>query len=114
MASSPGSLGTSLTDSSCGVIGSHASGYPLSLFLAKTLNAEIRRSNSTMHCCRDMDQLQKSFGGDYRGVGRIYIKVVDKFQSYQGKSVRGPTPISKTKPASLKASRRCSTIERPI
>jgi len=46
---------------------------------------------------------QKSFGGDYRGVGKIYIKVVDKFQSVPMKkaSMSNVTIRNNKKPASL-------------
>src|SRR6476646_3814904 len=47
---------------------------------------------------------QKSFGGDYRGVGKIYIKVVDKFQSVPMKkaSMSNVTIRNNKKTASLK------------
>jgi hypothetical protein len=86
------------------VIGNHPPGASLSLFLAKTLNAEIRRSNSAMPCCRDMDPApSKNFGGGLPGVGRIYIKVRDKFQSVPNeKRARPDANIQTKKPASLR------------
>src|SRR6478735_12562036 len=115
MASAPGPLGTSLTDRSCGVIGSHSSGYPLSLFLAKTLNAEIRRSNSAMPCCRDMDPTpsKKLRWGLPGGWKNIYQGSRQVPECANEKSKACPTSLSATTKTGQpkKASRQCSKFE---